>query len=73
MIRYIVTISENKGNKRYGIAAMAEERYVDRLEDIVPTFEETVKLAALLQKGGVSAEHFREVVEDYLTVYRFEN
>ncbi len=73
MIRYIVTISDNREDMRYGIAAMAEERYVDRLENIVPTFEETVKLAALLQKGGVSAEHFRDVVEDYLAEYRFEN
>ncbi len=66
MIRYIVITSDKKENKRYGIAALSGTEYVDRIEDIVLTLEETVKLAALLQDNGVSTEHFRDVVYDYL-------
>ncbi len=71
MIRYIITTSDDWESTRYGIAVIMDNEYVDRLDDIVPTFEETAELAAMLQEGGVAAEHFRDVVEDYLAEYRF--
>lgn len=51
---------------QYGIAAVCGRSELDSIDDISPTFEETAGLAALLQENGVAAEHFRDVVEDYL-------
>ncbi len=66
MVRYIVTTADDSGRVKYGIAAMSGTKYADMLEDIVPSLEETIHLAALLQENGVAAEHFHDVVEDYL-------
>ncbi len=67
MVRYIVTtVDDNSDRVKYGIAAMSGTKYADMLEDIVPSLEETIHLAALLQENGVATEHFRDVVEDYL-------
>lgn len=66
MVHYIVIKSEAATGLRYGIAAVCGRSELDSIEDIAPTFEETAGLAALLQENGVAAEHFRDVVEDYL-------
>ncbi len=66
MVRYIVTTVNDSDRVKYGITAMLETKYADMLEDIVPSLEETIHLAALLQENGVAAEHFHDVVEDYL-------
>ncbi len=66
MIRYIVTAVNDSECVKYGIAAMVGTEYKEKFNDIVPTYEETLHLAALLQENGVAIEHFRDVVEDYL-------
>lgn len=66
MVHYIVTKSEAAAGVQYGIAAVCGRSELDSIDDILPTFEETAGLAALLQENGVAAEHFRDVVEDYL-------
>ena len=66
MVHYIVTKSEADERTQYGIAAVCGQTELDSIDDIAPTFEETASLAALLQDNGVAAEHFRDIVEDYL-------
>ena len=66
MIHYIVTKNAAADRTRYGITAVCEQTELDSIDDIAPTFEETAGLAVLLQENGVAAEHFRDVVEDYL-------
>ena len=66
MIHYIVTKNAAADRTRYGITAVCEQTELDSIDDIAPTFEETARLAALLSENGVAAEHFRDVVEDYL-------
>ena len=63
MVHYIVIKSEAAGRTQFGITAVCGQTGLD---DIAPTFEETARLAALLSENGVAAEHFRDVVEDYL-------
>lgn len=66
MVHYLLTEHTVSGRRCYGITAVSEERVVDALEDVFPDFGETARLAALLQENGVAAEHFRDVVSDYL-------
>ena len=66
MVHYIVTKSEAAGRTQFGITAVCGQTGLDSIDDIAPTFEETARLAALLSENGVAAEHFRDVVEDYL-------
>lgn len=66
MVHYIVTKNEAAERTRYGITAVWGQAELDSIDDIAPTFEETAKLATLLQENGVAAEHFRDIVEDYL-------
>ena len=66
MVHYIVTKSEAAERTQYGITAVCGQAALDSIADIAPTFEETAGLAVLLQENGVAAEHFRDVVEDYL-------
>lgn len=39
---------------------------MDCVDDIASTLAETLSLAAFLQENGVSAVHFRDVLEDWL-------
>ena len=66
MIHYIVTKNAAADRTRYGITAVCEQTELDSIDDIAPTLEETAALAALLQENGVSAAHFRDIVEDYV-------
>jgi|GEM_PF-6456514 len=66
MTQYLVTKSTRPEGAAYGIIAWEEEHPVDAIEDLVPSWEETVWLAAMLNTNGVAAVHFRDVVEDYL-------
>ena len=40
---------------------------MDQIDDVALTLEETMRLVSLLQDNGVAPEHFRDVVEDYLS------
>ena len=64
MTRYMVVERTERDKTQYGIAAACDGAGFDRLDDIVPTMEEAVRLAALLSQNGVAFEHFRDVVED---------
>lgn len=66
MVFYVVTQWQCADQTRYGIAAVEGDRLVDQLDDVALTQEETIRLAARLQQGGVSAEHFRDIVEDQI-------
>ncbi|MBS6640523.1 MAG: hypothetical protein KH295_05665 [Clostridiaceae bacterium] len=66
MVHYIVTKTKAAERTQYGITAVRGQAELDSIDDIAPTFEETARLAALLQENGVAAEHFRDIVEDYL-------
>nr|WP_297175513.1 DUF6514 family protein [uncultured Agathobaculum sp.] len=66
MVHYIVTKSQAAEGTQYGITAVCGQAEFDSIADIAPTFEETARLAALLQENGVAVEHFRDIVEDYL-------
>lgn len=66
MAQYLVTKSTRPEGATYGIIAWEDEKLIDTIEDLVPSWEETVWLAAMLEKNGVAAVHFRDVVEDYL-------
>ena len=66
MVHYIVTKSAAAGRTQSGITAVCGQTELDSIDDIAPTFEETAMLAALLRENGVAAEHFRDIVEDYL-------
>jgi hypothetical protein len=50
----------------YGITALQDTQPLDHLDDVATTSEQTMQLAAMLQKNGVAVEHFRDVVEDYI-------
>ena len=66
MVHYIVTKTKAAERTQYGITAVRGQAELDSIDDIAPTFEETARLAAVLQDNGVAAEHFRDIVEDYL-------
>lgn len=66
MAQYLVTKSARPEGTTYGIIAWEEGQPADTIEDLVPSWEETVWLAAMLKENGVAAVHFRDVVEDYL-------
>ena len=67
MVRYIVTEQARAERSQYGIAAITERKRVDQIDDVALTLEETMRLVSLLQDNGVAPEHFRDVVDDYLS------
>jgi hypothetical protein len=66
MIRYVVTERKTEDRTLYGITALQDTQQLDHLDDVAATSEQTMQLAALLQKNGVAVEHFRDVIEDYI-------
>ena len=66
MTQYIIIEQLHLDRTRYGVAAVGEQGYFDRIDDVALTMEEAVRLTGLLTRNGVAAEHFRDVIEDQL-------
>ena len=66
MVHYIVTRTKAAERTQYGITAVRGQAELDSIDDIAPTFEETARLAALLQENGVAADPSRNMGENYL-------
>ena len=66
MTHYIIIEQLALDRTRYGVAAVGEQGYVDRIDDVALTMEEAVRLTGLLAENGVAAEHFHDVIEDHL-------
>ena len=66
MVRYVVIEQRQNNRVQYGIAAYDSTTVVISLNDIAETYEETLRLSVMLQEHGVSAEHFSDIIEDYL-------
>ncbi len=66
MLQYMVMHHHKAQQITYGIALLDNGAEVDSISDILPNLQQTVSLAAMLQEHGVAAEHFRDVVADYL-------
>ena len=65
MVHYIVTKTKAAERTQYGITAVRGQAELDSIDDIAPTFEETARLAALLQENGGKEEPFWGVGGDY--------
>ena len=66
MLQYMVMQHHEAQQITYGIALLDNGAEMDSISDILPNLQQTVSLAAMLQEHGVAAEHFRDVVADYL-------
>ena len=66
MTQYIAVKKETAERELFGIAAVEGGEPAGCIEDVLPSWEHVLTLVRLLQENGVAAEHFYDVVKDYI-------